>query len=62
MTLLQYIDNLNKQFSTGRARENSYRSDLQTLLSTLLPEILETNESSRSEVGAPDYIITKGIY
>jgi len=60
MTLLQYIDNLNKQFSTGRAREHSYRSDLQTLLSTLLPEILVTNEPSRSEVGAPDYILTKG--
>lgn len=60
MTLQQYIDNLNKQFSTGRAREHSYRSDLQTLLTALLPQILVTNEPSRSEVGAPDYILTKG--
>lgn len=60
MTLQEYVDNLNKQFQTGRAREHSYRSDLQTLLSTLLPQILVTNEPSRSEVGAPDYILTKG--
>lgn len=60
MTLQEYVDSLNKQFQTGRAREHSYRPDLQTLLSTLLPEILVTNEPSRSEVGAPDYILTKG--
>lgn len=60
MTLQEYVDNLNKQYRTGRAREHSYRSDLQTLLSTLLPQILVTNEPSRSEVGAPDYILTKG--
>lgn len=60
MTLQEYVDHLNKQYQTGRAREHSYRSDLQTLLSTLLPQILVTNEPSRSEVGAPDYILTKG--
>lgn len=60
MTISEYISNINEQYRTGRAREHSYRSDLQTLLSALLPQILVTNEPSRSEVGAPDYILTKG--
>ncbi|REC55077.1 DNA methyltransferase [Chryseobacterium piscium] len=60
MTIQQYIDNLNRLYQTGNAREHSYRGDLQTLLSTLLPEILVTNEPARIECGAPDYVLTKG--
>lgn len=60
ITIQQYIDNLNRLFQTGNAREHSYRGDLQTLLSTLLPDILVTNEPARIECGAPDYVLTKG--
>ncbi|OCK50796.1 hypothetical protein BA768_18955 [Chryseobacterium sp. CBo1] len=60
MTIQQYIDNLNRLYQTGNAREHSYRGDLQTLLSTLLPDILVTNEPARIECGAPDYALTKG--
>ncbi len=60
MTIQQYIDNLNRLYQTGNAREHSYRGDLQNLLSTLLPEILVTNEPARIECGAPDYVLTKG--
>lgn len=60
MTIQQYIDNLNRLYQTGNAREHSYRGDLQTLLSTLLPDILVTNEPARIECGAPDYVLTKG--
>ncbi len=60
MTIQQYIDNLNRLYQTGNAREHSYRGDLQTILSTLLPEILVTNEPARIECGAPDYVLTKG--
>ncbi|PKP15195.1 MAG: adenine methyltransferase, partial [Bacteroidetes bacterium HGW-Bacteroidetes-23] len=52
MTLHQYVTNLNTLYQTGRAREHSYRSDLQVLLSDMLPSILVTNEPSRSECGA----------
>lgn len=44
---------------TGNAREHSYRGDLQVLLSTLLPDILVTNEPARVECGAPDYVLTR---
>lgn len=60
MTIQQYTDNLSRLYQTGNAREHSYRGDLQTLLSTLLPEILVTNEPARIECGAPDYVLTKG--
>lgn len=58
MNLSQYCQILNTRFQTGISREHSYRGDLQTLLSTLLPEILITNEPARISCGAPDYILT----
>ena len=60
MTIQQYLDNLNRLYQTGNAREHSYRGDLQNLLSQLLPEILVTNEPARIECGAPDYVLTRG--
>ena len=59
MTLHQYITNLNTLYQTGKAREHSYRSDLQVLLTHLLPDILVTNEPARSECGAPDYLLSR---
>src|SRR5690606_10410828 len=57
----QYIDNINRFYVTGNAREHSYRGDLQRLLASILPQdILVTNEPARVECGAPDYVLTKG--
>lgn len=58
-SLKNYISELNEQFSTGIAREHSYRHALQHLLSHLLPEMVVINEPARFECGAPDYIIQK---
>lgn len=56
-----YIQHINRLFSTGNAREHSYRGDLQQLLGHLLPaDILVTNEPARVACGAPDYVLTKG--
>lgn len=59
MNLNQYCQILNTRYQTGFSRELTYRGDFQTLLSTLLPEILVTNEPARIACGAPDYILTK---
>ncbi len=56
----QYIDEVSKQFSTGKATEHSYRPALAKLLGDLLPKFTVTNEPSRIQCGAPDYIIAKG--
>jgi hypothetical protein len=45
--------------SNRKAREHSYRSDLQVLLTHLLTDILVTNEPARSECGAPDYLLSR---
>jgi predicted helicase len=59
MNLNQYCQILNTRYQTGISRELTYRGDLQTLLSTLLPDVLVTNEPARIACGAPDYILTK---
>jgi len=59
MTIAQYIDELNRRYQTGISREHSYRGDLQTLLESILENVLVTNEPARVACGAPDYILTK---
>ena len=59
MLINTYIQNVHKLFLSGKATELSYRSDLQVLLSGLLPDCQVTNEPRRIDCGAPDYIITR---
>ncbi|OYZ30143.1 MAG: DNA methyltransferase [Sphingobacteriales bacterium 17-39-43] len=59
MTIQSYIDTLNLRYKTGISREHTYRGDLQTLLMSLLPDILVTNEPARVACGAPDYMLTR---
>jgi type I restriction-modification system DNA methylase subunit len=59
MNISQYVQQINTRYQTGISREHSYRGDLQTLLSTLLPHVLVTNEPARVSCGAPDYILTR---
>ena len=54
-----YINDLNKQYKTGIAREHSYRPALKELLQSLLPKMVVTNEPAHFECGAPDYIISR---
>ena len=58
--VVQYINDVSKQFATGKATEHSYRPALAKLLSDLLPDHTVTNEPTRIKCGAPDYIIAKG--
>lgn len=59
MTLQNYVEIINTRFLTGISREHSYRGDLQTLLQTLAPNVLVTNEPARIKCGAPDYVLTR---
>ena len=59
MTVQEYVEKIHKRYITGISREHSYRGDLQTLLETLAPDVLVTNEPARVACGAPDYIITR---
>ena len=57
--LNQYIKRINKRYKTGISTEHSYRGDLQTLIESIVPDVLATNEPTRINCGAPDFIITK---
>src|SRR5476651_2081012 len=59
MTIPQYIDQVQKLYKTGLSSEHSYRGDLRTLLESIVPGVMVTNEPKRIECGAPDYIITR---
>ena len=58
-SLKLYINELNKQYKTGIAREHSYRPALKELLQSMLPKMVVTNEPAHFECGAPDYIIQR---
>lgn len=59
MNIKDYISELNKQFRTGIAREHSYRPALQQMMSSILEDMVVTNEPARIDCGAPDYIISR---
>jgi len=52
-----YLENISKEYNSGRAREHSYRPPLKTLLELIKPDIHAINEPSRESCGAPDFII-----
>ncbi len=59
MTIQEYVQKVNQLYKSGISTEHSYRPDLRNLLESLLPSIVVTNEPSRIECGAPDYILTR---
>ncbi|HRZ21242.1 MAG TPA: N-6 DNA methylase, partial [Bacteroidales bacterium] len=59
MTIAEYLQKVNQLYRSGISTEHSYRPDLRNLLESLLPGIVVTNEPSRIECGAPDYILTR---
>jgi len=59
MTIPQYLEKIATRYATGISREHSYRGDLQTLLESILTDVLVTNEPSRIACGAPDYVLTR---
>ncbi|MGI4787344.1 MAG: type ISP restriction/modification enzyme [Janthinobacterium lividum] len=55
-----YFKSLVQAYAKGDATEHTYRPALKTLLESLAPGIIATNEPKRIKCGAPDYILTRG--
>jgi hypothetical protein len=53
-----YLQELQRNLSTGSATEHTHRSALQALLEALGDGVQAINEPQRVECGAPDYIFT----
>jgi hypothetical protein len=59
MSIHEYLLKVNQLYKSGISTEHSYRPDLRNLLESLLPGLVVTNEPSRIECRAPDYILTR---
>lgn len=55
-----YLKKLQDYFKRGDATEHTHRAALQKLLESLEDGLTATNEPRRTEVGAPDYIVSRG--
>ena len=61
MTIPQYIDTVNKRYTSGISREHSYRGDFENLFRALIKDVEITNEPANvTDCGNPDYVLTKG--
>lgn len=61
MNIPQYLDALQRRYSTGNAREHAYRADLEALLRHLAPGVEVTNEPANvTDCGNPDFVLTAG--
>jgi hypothetical protein len=53
-----YLQELQRNLSTGSATELTHRSALQALLEAIGDRVQAINEPQRVECGAPDYLLT----
>ena len=56
--LEQYFYEISAIFARGNATEHTYRPALKVLLESITPGLIATNEPTRIECGAPDFIVT----
>lgn len=58
--LAQYTRTIEKELLVGNATEHTHRPALKTLIEGLAKGAIATNEPTRIECGAPDFVVTKG--
>jgi predicted helicase len=56
----KYLEEIEKKFKTGHAREHAYRPALESLLEDINPSINAVNDPKQQKVGAPDFVLFKG--
>lgn len=57
MPFQKYIEDVQKQFKTGIAREHAYRPALRNLIHDVMPDITAVNDPAHIKCGAPDFIL-----
>jgi hypothetical protein len=60
MNIQGFLKDVGAIYKTGAATEHSYRSALQTLLSSIGDDVIAMNEPKRVKCGAPDFIVSQG--
>jgi hypothetical protein len=59
-TIADFISKVQDACKTGIAREHAYRPALHDLLKELGDDLTPVNDPTKSEVGAPDFIVLRG--
>jgi len=59
MKVSEYIEKVNIRAKSEITSENSFRGDLEKLLTNLLPNLSVTNEPMSIEYGTPNYVISE---
>jgi hypothetical protein len=59
MKVSEYIEKVNNRAKSEITSENSFRGDLEKLLTNLLPNLSVTNELLSIEYGTPNYVISE---
>src|SRR5688572_17197289 len=59
MSIASYVQDLDKQYKTGIAREHAYRPALKALFDGMEKGVNAVNDAKRIDVGAPDLIVLK---
>ncbi|MBO1926539.1 N-6 DNA methylase [Thiomicrorhabdus sp. 6S2-11] len=60
MQIADYLDQINQRLAQGHTSEHTFRTDLEQLFRTLLPDHHIINEPSKiTDCGNPDFVITK---
>jgi hypothetical protein len=62
MPINNYIEKINKLYKTGNAREHSYRGDLQSLINTIVPDVLVTNDLLELNVAHQIILLQREIF
>ncbi len=55
----KYLLDVQKQLSTGIAREHAYRPALKILLEDIIPDVIAVNDPAHIKCGAPDFILQR---
>jgi predicted helicase len=55
--ITHYLNQLQQNLNTGKAKEHTHRAALENLIETLAPHLNAINEPTRIACGAPDYVI-----
>jgi len=55
-----YIGTIEKELVAGNATEHTHRSALKALIEAPASGVTATNEPSRIECGAPDFVVSRG--
>lgn len=57
MPFQKYIEDVQRQFKTGIAREHAYRPALRNLIEDVIPDVTAVNDPAHIKCGAPDFIL-----